>query len=86
MVGDPLGTITNIPQESASPDLLMGSAVATMMSTEICQDAVPGNIYMNTVMTSMGLIDLGTPLMVVNHQMPILEDVTDMGTADIHPK
>ena len=45
-----------------------------------------GNIYMSTVMASMGLINLETPLMVVDCQMLTQEDVTDMALADIHPK
>ena len=60
--------------------------MATLMSTEICQDEMTGNIYMNTVTASMGLINLETPLVVVDHQMPTLEDVTNMDTADICPK
>ena len=86
MGDDPPRTTVNIPQGSASPGILVGSAVARMMSTEICQDKMTGNIYMNTVMASMGLINLGTPIMAVDHQGPTLEDVTDMNTADIHPK
>ena len=86
MGDDPPGTTTNIPQGLASPGLLAGSAMATMISMEINQDEMTGNIYMNTVMASMGLINLETPLMAVDCQMSTLEDVTDMDTVDIHPK
>ena len=57
--------------------------MATMTSTEICQDKMTGNIYMNTVTASMGLINLETS---VDCLMPTLEDVTDTDTVDIHPK
>ena len=82
----PSGTTTNIPQVLASPGLLKGSAVATMISTEIHQDEMTGNIYMSIVMASMGLINLETPLMAVDCQMLTLEDVTNMEMVDIHPK
>ena len=86
MGDDPPGTTTNIPQGLASPGFLVGSAVATMTSTVIHQDELTGNIYMNTVMTSMGLINLETPLVAVDCQMLTLVDVTNMDMADIHPK
>ena len=61
--------------------------MATMMSTgRYCQDKMTGNIYMSTVMASMGLINLETPLMAVDHQMLTLEDVTNTETVDICPK
>ena len=56
--------------------------MATMTSIEISQDETTGNTYMNTVMASMGLINLETPLMVGDCPMPILEDVTKMDMAD----
>ena len=60
--------------------------MATMMSMEIHQDEITGNIYLNTVMASMGLINLETPLMVVDCLTPILEDVTEMDMVDDCPK
>ena len=86
MGDDPSGTTASTPPVLVSPGLLAGSAMATMPSTEIHQDKMTGNIYMSTVMASMGLINLETPLMVVDCQMLTLEDVTDMEMADIYSK
>ena len=87
LMGDyPSRTTANIPPVLVSPGLLAGSAVATMMSMEICQDEMTGNIYMSTVTASMGLINLETPLMAVDCEMLTLEDVTDTETVDINPK
>ena len=61
MGDDPPGITTNIPQGLASPGLLAGSTMATMTFKEICQDEMTGNIYMNRVMASMGLVNLDSP-------------------------
>ena len=45
-----------------------------------------GAMYMGTVMTSMGMMNLETPLAVVDHQGPILEELTDADMAEGHPK
>ena len=84
MGDDPSVTTVSIPPVSASAGLLAWSTLATMMSTEIHQDKMTGNIYMSTVTASMGVINLETPLMVVDHQPLTLEDITDMETGDIH--
>ena len=77
---------TNTPQGLASPCLLVGSTMATMMSMETHQDKMTGNIYMNTVTASMGLLNLETPLMVGDCLMPIIEDITEMDMVDDHLK
>ena len=66
--------------------LLAESAVATMMSMEVCQDETTGTMYMSTVMTSMGLMNLETPLAVVDHWGPILEELTDADMDEGCPK
>ena len=86
MGNEPSGTTASTPPVWASAGLLVGSAMATMTSMEIHQDEMTGNIYMCTVTASMGLINLETPLMVVDHQMLTLEDVTNMEMVYIHPK
>ena len=86
MGDNPPETTTYIPQGSASPGFLAGSAMATMMSMDIHQDEMTGNIYMNTVMASVGLMNLKTPLMAVDCHMLTLEDVTNMDVVDICPK
>ena len=45
-----------------------------------------GAMYVSTMTTSMGLMNLETPLVEVNHQGPILEELTDADMADGHPK
>ena len=59
--------------------------MATLMSMEIHQDETTGNIYMSTVMASMGLINLETPLVVVHCQTLTVKDVTNTEMADICP-
>ena len=86
MGDDPQGQLPTSPEDWHHQAFWFGSSVATMTSTEICQDEMTGNIYMNTVMASMGLLNLETPLVVVDCQMLKLEDVTNTDIADIHPK
>ena len=49
------------PLTVAFADLLAGSTVVTLTSTGVCQDQTMGAIYLTTVMTSMGLMNLETP-------------------------
>ena len=51
----------NCPLTGASQNLLAGSAVATVTSTTMCQDQIMGAIYLSTVTTSMGLMNLEAP-------------------------
>ena len=55
------------PLTRASQGLLAGSAVATVTSTVMCQDQTTGAIYLSTVVTSMGLMNLEAPSVVVGH-------------------
>ena len=43
-------------------------------------------MYMSTMMTSMGLMNLETPLAVVNCQGPTLEELMDADMAEGCPK
>ena len=52
----------NCPLTGASQGLSVGSAVATVMSTMMCKVQTMGAIYWSMVMTSMGLMHLGSPL------------------------
>ena len=52
----------NCPLTVALTDLLAGSTVATLTLTGVCQDQTIGAIYLTTVMTSMRLMNLETPL------------------------
>ena len=51
--------------------------MTTMMTTWVCQDEMTGVTYMETVTTSVGLINLRTPLMVGDHLTTTIEDVTN---------
>ena len=51
----------NCPLTGASQGLLVGSTVATVTSTVMCQDQTMGAIYLSTVMTSMALMNLEPP-------------------------
>ena len=66
-----------IPQEMAAAGFITGSAMTTMMTTQIHQDKMTSVTYMETMTASMGLLSLGMPLMAVDHQTPTTEDVTD---------
>ena len=76
----------NSPLGSVSPGLLAGSAMATMMSMELHQDETMGTMYVSTMMASMGLMNLEAPLVAVNHNGPILEELTDVDMAEGCPK
>ena len=71
---------TSIPPESMPPGLVMGSAVAIMMSVGIHHDERTGASYM----TSVGLMNLGTPLEVATGQTVMIEDINDDNMADDH--
>ena len=49
------------PPTVALPDLLAWFTVPTLTLTGVCQDQTMCAIYLTTVMTSMGLINLETP-------------------------
>ena len=55
-----------------------GTAMATMMSTQLQQDAMTGTTYINSMMTSMSLVSLELAPMVVDHPMATLEDVMNV--------
>ena len=76
----------NSPLGLVSPGLLAGSTMATMTSMELCQDKTMGAMYVSTMMTSMGLMNLEAPLAMVDHHGPILEELTDADMAEGHPK
>ena len=61
----------------AAPGFMVGSTKTTMMTTQICQDEMTSVTYMDTMTALMGLISLETPFVVVDCQMPTIEDVTD---------
>ena len=60
--GRPLEMGIYCPLTVASPGLSAGSAVAKVTSTGVCQDQTMGTIYLTMVTTSMGLMNLETPL------------------------
>ena len=66
------------------PGHVVGSVMAFMMSAGIHHDERTGATYMNTVMTSVGLMNLGTPLEAATDQMVIIEDITNANVSDDH--
>ena len=65
-----------VPQKLTAPQcLLVGAAMAMMVSTRLHQDGVLGTTYLDMVTTSMSLVGLGATPRVVNHPMPTLDRV-----------
>ena len=67
----------DIPRSGALHKLSTEPAVFTVISTTMCQDQTTGTIYMSTVTTSMGLMNLETTSVVVDHQGPTLEELIE---------
>ena len=68
-----------IPLELTAPQgLLVGTAMATMISTCLWQDVVTGAPYLDMVTTSMSLVSLGVTPTAVDHPMPTLEGWEDL--------
>ena len=86
MEDEPPRVRINSPPGLVSQGLLLGSAVATMTSMEEHQDETTGAMYVSTMMTSMGLMNLETPVAAVNHWGPILEELTDADMVEGQPK
>ena len=63
------------PLTEASQDLSVGSTVATVTSTTMCQNQTTGVIYLSTVATSMGLMNLEAPSEMVGHWRPTIEEL-----------
>ena len=76
---------TSILPESMPPGLVVGFTVAVMMSVGIYHDERTGATYMSTMMTLVGLMNLGTPLEAATGQMVTIEDITNANMADDHP-
>ena len=70
------------PQTSASHELLVEPAAATVMSTTMCQDQTMGIIYLSTVTISMGLMNLEAPSVAVGHQGLPPEELTEEDLAE----
>ena len=66
------------PSETRPPDVMMGSAVTTIYTTQIVQDEATGVMYMNTVTISVGRVALRNLCMVANLQGPAVEDIIDL--------
>ena len=82
--GDNSPSITvEVPPELTTPQgLLVGTAMATMVSMRLHQ--VSGTIYLDMVTTSMSLVGLGATPMVVDHPMPTLEVVKTQSLTNPH--
>ena len=74
-----------VPWELTSPGLLVAPTMTMLMCTRIHQDEATSVMYLVTVTASQGLVSLGIPLVVVDHQMPTLL-ITDTDVVHVHPK
>ena len=70
------------PLTGASQVLSVGSAVATVTSTAMCQDQIMGTVYLSTVTTSMGLMNLEAPSVVVGCWGPTIEELMEDDLAE----
>ena len=76
------------PPETRPPDVMVGSLVATLSTTQIVLDEATGVTSVDTVTTSVERVALGNPHMVANVQGPMLEDISDLNDvamAGSHP-
>ena len=65
------------PQSGVAQELLVEPTVAKVISTTMCEDWTMGAIYLLTVTTSMGLMNLEAPSVAVGHQGPTIEELTE---------
>ena len=70
------------PLTKASQDLLVGSTVATVTSSTMCQDQTVGTIYLSTVTTSMGLMNLEAPSAMVGCLGLTIEELMEEDLAE----
>ena len=73
------------PQTGVAQELLVELAVATVISTTMCQDQTMGTIYLPTVTTSMVLMNLEAPSVAVGCQGLTIEELTEEDLAESHP-
>ena len=69
-----------------SQELSTESAVATVISTTMCQDQTMGAIYLSTVTTSMGLMNLEVPSVAVDCWGRTIEELTEEDLVEGHLK
>ena len=70
------------PLTGVSQELAAESAVATVISTTMCQDQTTDTIYLSMVTTSMGLMNLEAPSVVVGSQVPTIEELIEEDLAE----
>ena len=73
------------PWTRVSHKLSVEPAVATVISTTMCQDQTMGAVYLSTITTSMGLMNLEAPSAAVGHQGLTLEELKEEDLAEGHP-
>ena len=70
------------PWIRASSKLSVEPAVATVIFSTMYHDQTTGAIYLSTVTTSMGLMNLGAPSVAVGHQGLTQEELTEEDLAE----
>ena len=73
------------PQTRVAQELLVEPTVAMVISSTICQDQTTGTVYLSTVTTSMGLMNLEAPSVAVGCQGPTIEELTEEDLMGSHP-
>ena len=74
------------PLTRASQELSAESAVTAVFSTTMWQDQTTGAIYLSTVTTSMGLMNLEAPSVAVGHQGSTIEELMEEDLVEGHLK
>ena len=72
------------PQIRAAQELLVEPTVAMVISSTMCEDQTMGAIYLLTVTTSMGLMNLEALSVVVGCQGPTVEKLAEEDLAESH--
>ena len=71
-------TIDALQELTTVQGFLAGTAMATMISTQMQQDAVTGVTFLDTVMASMRIVSLGATPTMVDCLMPALEELMEL--------
>ena len=74
------------PRTGLLQELSAESTVTTVISTTMCQDQTTGAIYLSTLTTSMGLMNLEAPSAAVGCQGLTIEELTEEDLVEGCPK
>ena len=72
----------DVHETSVAPILLMESVIATVISTSMRRDQRTGAVYVSIMTTSMEIMNLEAPSMVVGHQGATVEELAEEDLAE----